>query len=240
MPRDVETSARSVGKKAGDVGRNGVFAGCGDGLGLYHSRIDQIDVEQVGVRKPDDADMRADRWRVAMPNERDRDVSPVVSLDKKPVAMPNCGDNSFDPAQVRCDDDCRIHVGHVFKGRRVARFVVSGAQGFYFCRSGDVDGVSAEEPAAALVEHERSRDAHFCAEEPVQVARRQVRRGDGGVERYASAPEDEVVEARVDLVVEGVDDDAARANRLVRQLVAVSGIEVAQIHVYGRRRRGVA
>ena len=238
MLRDIEASPRSVGKKTGDGCRNGIFAWDGGRLGVYHPSVNQIDMEEVGIWKSNDADVCADGWRIAAVHERNGNIASVVCPDEKLVSVPDGRDNAFDAAQVRRDNDRRIHVRYVFKRRHVAGFIVGAEQGFDFCCAGDVDGVSTEEAAAALVEHERSGDAYLCAEKAVKIVSRQVSLRYGGVERDAAAPEDEVVEARVDFVMEGVDDDAARSNRPVHQFAAVCGIEVAQVHIYRRRRIG--
>ena len=76
---------------------------------------------------------------------------------------------------------------YVLKRWHVAGLIVRTVHGFDFCRTWDINGVSAEEAAAALVEHERSDYTHFCAKEIVKIVHRQILSWDGGVECDASA-----------------------------------------------------
>ena len=76
---------------------------------------------------------------------------------------------------------------YVLKQWYVAGLIVCTEHGFDFCRAWDINGVSAEEAAAALVEHECSDDTHFCAKEIVKIVHRQILCRDGGVECDASA-----------------------------------------------------
>lgn len=56
------------------------------------------------------------------------------------------------------------------------------------------------------------------------------------MERAAAPSDDEMVEARVDFVMKGVDDNATCAYSLVHQAAAFSRIDIADVHVYWRWR----
>ena len=156
----------------------------------YDASVDKIDVEEVRIGETDGADACSDRRRIAAPYERNRNVSPIVCPDEKPVVVPDGGDDTLYTPEIGCDDDGGIHVGHILKRRRVAGFIVCAAQRLYLLCTGDIDGVSAEKAASSLVKHECPRDAHFCAEKAIEIVSRQIRSRNRGMERAAASPDD--------------------------------------------------
>ena len=79
------------------------------------------------------------------------------------------------------------------------------------------------------MKHEGSRNAHFSAEKTVKIICRQICRRNGSVERNVSSSNDDVVETRIDLVMKGVDDNAACTYCSVHQFAAVCRIDIVKL-----------